>query len=407
MIASTTNSRPSCYRLAVTQAGDDRDAALAILQEMLGMNAIDARTRLGHVPSVWPEQFAEEPAREAVQRLQALGAAAAAVRATDVPDLRHGRTLHHIRCCDDGFVVLSISGEPDFTIPWGNIALLSVADVAGLRQESATSVPDGVFRHGLGITETHVEAHDLEMWLIKESPLVAYRIDVELMNYEYLQERRAPQAAVNFAELVADIRRYAPHVMLTPSAQAYVNESSEGAHPMHSPAAHRDAVAAFWAVEAHTRPQSQNRQGAAEPTTDSSKSPMSDDRLFETHRRLQEVIEALHNSCRDDLQEDPTVSSALLQQIAELSRTIDEHFRLEEEGGYMRSALEAAPRYSRLAASLQQQHEALRGRLRHLTEESGDLRAGIRRFITELEMHEHAENALVQSAFADDVAACD
>lgn len=398
------------FRLAVLAAPDDRDTALMVLQEVLGLNAIDAKTRLRHLPAVWPDEFSEDAAKEAAQRLQSLGVRAAAVPVTDVPDLRQARALHHVQCRGEGFVIMSIAGEPERTIGWPDLALLSVAEVAGLRQESVSNVPDGVFRHAPGIASVGVTNSErgLEIWLIAVSPFQAYRIDAELMNYEYLKDRLSPSTDANFAQLVSDIRRHATNLTLTSSAQAYLSESTRGPQRMPSPGAHRDAVAAHWVTQRDTS--SRGTGSRSVPTTqrgDRAKSALGDDRLYQTHLRLHEEIDELRACCHDHFESDRSARSALMRQVEELRATINEHFALEEDGGYMRSVLDVAPRYSQLAESLQQQHPALRDQLEGLVAESGDLAAGIQNFIEALEAHEHAENALVQSAFSDDLAAGD
>lgn len=405
---SSTRESESRYRLAVTEIGDDRDAAVTILQRALGMNAIDARTRIAHVPAVWPETFPAEAAQQAAEQLRELGGQAAAVSEAEVPDLRFARTLHHVRCQQEGLVIMSIAGDPVRTIPWEDVVLLSVADVAGLRQEAAGGLPDGVFRHDPGIAESRVRHHGLELWLITRSPLCGHRIDAELMNYEYLGDRRSPSTDANFAHLVEDIRRSAPQLAQTPAAVEYDPASSRPPQSMDSPAAHRDAVAAHWAVahaqQATTKqPQSVSQASAAAGAP----LPSGSNRLFQTHHRLQAEIDRLR-ACRSGRPaEDPVLRAEMTQQLEQLQTTLDEHFRLEEDGGYLREVLEIAPRYSAVAESLFRQHEALREQLRQVNahaDEPGDIVEDIDRFLLALEAHEHAENAVVQSAFEDDLA---
>jgi hypothetical protein len=401
---------PACFRLAVLTAPNDRDAALKIAQETLGLNAIDARTRIRHVPAVWPDEFSEEAAQQAAQELQQLGTTAAAVRARDVPDLSTARLLHHARCADDGFVLVSIAGEREQTIAWENVSLLSLAYVAGLRQVSAGRLPDGVFRHVLGIAQFAAddEKPGLEMWLVCESPFAAYRIDAELMNHEYLGQRLTNAIEENLRRLVEDIRRFAPRVILTPSAQAYVSEPPRALLQLRSATAHRQAVLAHWVILRGTRtagqnaPPTQPRQRAADST------PLPwDNRLYQAHVRLSEQIGALRASCHDHVGNDATERLSLRRQLEQLRKTTEEHFALEEEGGDMTSVLDIAPRYSQLVDALRQQHDSLRDQARRLSEQPDCRAAAIRDFIETLEAHEHAENAVVQSAFSDDLAAGD
>jgi hypothetical protein len=405
------------YRLAVTAIGEDRDAAVEILRQTLGMNAIDARTRTAHVPGIWLEEFPAEAAQLAALQLREQGGTAAAIPAAAVPDLRSARTLHHIRCQDEGLVIISIAGDPEQTIPWENVGLLSVADVAGLREQVAGGLPNGVFRHDPGIVESHHRHHGLELWLITRSPVSGYRIDAELMNYEYLGDRRSPSTEANFAHLVEDIRRSAPRLVQTPSALEYDPASSRSLQQMDSPAAHRDAVAAHWAVvhaqQVETEPSPPSSRRLPSPTTRSSSTTSrraESNRMLDSHRRLHADIETLW-TCRSRRRDDDAAWRAeLAQGLGQLQTTLDEHFRLEEEGGYLREVLEIAPRYATVAESLRRQHDSLHDQIRSIhprSDTADELVEDIDRFLRALEIHEHAENAVVQSAFEDDLAAGD
>jgi hypothetical protein len=236
------------YRLAVCSLPHDLDAAATLLSHVVGLNPIDAKTRLRHVPGVWPDKLTRRAAETAARGLQALEMSVVAVPAGDVPDLHPGQLVHHVQCTNEGFVVVPIKGEPNPPVDWTRLALLSVANVAGLKQEASGNVPDGVFRHAPGITSSRpaTEDHGLEMWLLCESPFQAFRISAEAMNYEYLGDRRTPSSAENFANLVQDIRRHAPQLTLTDSAEAYLNKPLRALPRVNSPAAHRDAVTARW-----------------------------------------------------------------------------------------------------------------------------------------------------------------
>src|SRR5690606_17825392 len=143
-----------------------------------------------------------------------------------------------------------------------------------------------------------------EMWLITRSPVSGYRIDAELMNYEYLGERRSRSSEANFGGLVSDIRRHAPQLVQTPSALAYDPSAGRPPERMPSPAAHRDAVAACWALEHVRRGTMQLREPTSRPSVSvGTTSTDSGDGLIVTHRRLQAEIEALR-TCRPRSGED-------------------------------------------------------------------------------------------------------
>ncbi len=97
-------------RLAIFSLPGDRDSILRVFEQRLGMNRIDARTRLHHLPGLLPESYDAEIARTACTQLEQLGATVTVVRAAEVPDLKHSTTLHHARCKPEGLVILNLAG---------------------------------------------------------------------------------------------------------------------------------------------------------------------------------------------------------------------------------------------------------------------------------------------------------
>ncbi len=90
-----------------------------------------------------------------------------------------------------------------------------------------------------------------------------------------------------------------------------------------------------------------------------------------------------------------------------------EHFAVEEEGGYFADVLKVAPRLSRRAARLEQNHREFSERLEALlalVQYAIDARdawervtTGVERFLRELRAHEDDENELVREAFMVDL----
>ncbi len=250
-------ARSEWFRLALLEAPPDRNAAFLVLQEALGLNPIDAKTRLRHVPGVFPEAFDRSRAEHAAEELRSLEGKAAAVPSTAVPLLRGARTVHHVRCLDDGFAIVSVAGEVEQVIPWSNLRLLSVAEVPVPPTSFTGVLPDGVFRHVRGIAQTKtVETAEerLEAWLLCEPPFQAYRIDSALMNYEYLGDDRTTFAAHNFREVIRDLQRHAPNLALTATAQSYVDGTDMIQFRLDSPDAHRDLLLTHWALRSATAP---------------------------------------------------------------------------------------------------------------------------------------------------------
>ena len=90
-----------------------------------------------------------------------------------------------------------------------------------------------------------------------------------------------------------------------------------------------------------------------------------------------------------------------------------DHFAVEEEGGYFADVLKVAPRLSRRAARLEQNHREFSERLEALlalVQYAIDARdawervaTGVERFLRALRAHEDDENELVREAFMVDL----
>lgn len=395
------------YRLAVVSAPRDRDAGREVLVKTLGMNSVDARIRLHHVPAVWPEKLNEPVANAAAKQLIAAGASAEAVAESNVPDLHLARTLHHVRCGRHGLDIVSIGGEVKQTVSWSSLALLSVADVGDLDEGLKGRLPNGVFRHspGIAVFESPVEEHSLEMWLLADNPVRVFRIEADLMNYEYLGDRLTTSTGANFGLLVRDICRFTPNLFRTPSAQAFLNSSPALAYHMESARQHRDAVLAYW-VTRPKRPGTDPRQQFASGMRQPSKVPPNavGRKMQQTHLKLQQELAYLQLMCRGESERCTSSPAEFMKVLDDLAVTLDEHFAIEEEGGYLSNVLEVAPHYGRIVKELQQQHIALRDQLAQLRTEADVDVDQLRVFLEAVEAHEHAENAVAQSAFLIDLA---
>lgn len=236
------------YRLAVLSAPTDRDGAVALLWGYLGMTAIDAKTRLRHIPAIWPECLSREKVQEAADGLRRLGAEAAAVPAEKVPDLRAVRTLHRVRCLPDGLEIVSTAGDVEETVPWKDVAVIGVARVMGLGHRAGGQLADGVFHRKLGISSVDLKPaeHGTELWIGCNDPARAYRLEAEHMNYEYLGDRLSPATAENLGLLFADLCRWTPQALLTASAQRYRDSEGKELDQFPNSDAHRDQVLACW-----------------------------------------------------------------------------------------------------------------------------------------------------------------
>jgi len=103
----------------------------------------------------------------------------------------------------------------------------------------------------------------------------------------------------------------------------------------------------------------------------------------------------------------------MASRVQELRVLLADHFAEEESGGYLSSALAAAPEFTAQAAALGGEHAQFLERLDHLiarlrdSEDASNYwrasRAEVEQIVVDLRQHEHQENALVHAAFKDDV----
>lgn len=137
------------------------------------------------------------------------------------------------------------------------------------------------------------------------------------------------------------------------------------------------------------------------------------ERTLAEHFALRQQIRALEQLLKEN--DDPggenlTKTRTLLEAFDPVLR---EHFADEERGGYFSEALRAAPRLSRRAERLAENHIELRERLESLldlTRTAADapdkwqkVTTGLAKFVKTLRAHEDEENDLVREAFMDDL----
>jgi hypothetical protein len=135
------------------------------------------------------------------------------------------------------------------------------------------------------------------------------------------------------------------------------------------------------------------------------------DRLQQAHLALLRDLGALRETARrpsaDGLGE-------LTRRLHALRELVAEHFRLEEQDGYLEAALAREPFAARVADELRQEHCALTAELDALSADAAAcknqveaLRTRAREWVARVRQHEVRENCLVQDAFNLDLAAED
>jgi len=103
--------------------------------------------------------------------------------------------------------------------------------------------------------------------------------------------------------------------------------------------------------------------------------------------------------------------------LADLARELPHRFAREEEGGHLSEALAAAPRYSRIASRLREQHDGFRTEMDDIARAARaaglsapawwEVYGRFQRLSLELLGHDEAENEILERAFLDDMGGAD
>jgi hypothetical protein len=99
----------------------------------------------------------------------------------------------------------------------------------------------------------------------------------------------------------------------------------------------------------------------------------------------------------------------LLARLEVTSKLVAEHFRFEEQNGYMNTVRNRDPRFDRIIHQLADEHRELTQGLHRLLEKAAaswadsSFRAEVRDWLNHLRRHEQRENDLVQNAFNLDI----
>jgi hypothetical protein len=243
--ASAEQRTEAQYQVAVFAVPDERETLVPILGLIPGLSLIDARVRLHDLPGILPERLDAETADRLVTQLRSAGVNAVKAAESDVPRLEHRPTVHHLRCVSGGLEFVGAGGTRERVLPWEELALVSIGVVPVDRSHHEIPKPTAVIHAAPGIhgaqTDTHA-AHGPEMWLVREEPFQAWRIDHLAMNYEYLGERISTSAAANFQLFAQDVANHAASTYLTPSARAYLQTRHAEEYRFVSRQAHAKAV---------------------------------------------------------------------------------------------------------------------------------------------------------------------
>lgn len=131
------------------------------------------------------------------------------------------------------------------------------------------------------------------------------------------------------------------------------------------------------------------------------------DNLAQAHEALMRDLRHLETAARNSALPAPE----LRQTLTVVQEHVREHFRLEEENGYMTAVQSRQPQRERELEKLRTEHRALARSLADIIgayccsggTATESLRARIRSWIKDMKHHEEHENHLVQDAFNLDI----
>ncbi len=220
------------YRIVIfTQLKDPRELG-RVFSEKLDMHVVDADLWAHHVPGVLNESFSEEQARELAAAIGALGIQVAAIRRSQIPDLRRAVPAHHVRCEEHGLQVIDMHGKQETVIPWAAVEMVCVGELPlDIARHHAPDMWNGV----LGRNSSHDQSKDplatgWEVLVTCRHPYPNLKIEHDRMNYEYLGSRHTGSSESNFRHLVSDLTGSATQALVSESTQSYLQHNHPGKH---------------------------------------------------------------------------------------------------------------------------------------------------------------------------------
>ncbi len=129
--------------------------------------------------------------------------------------------------------------------------------------------------------------------------------------------------------------------------------------------------------------------------------------LLRAHRALENEMERLQKQVTITTHEELTSLGASLEKV---HTHLLNHFRFEEQDGYMTEVAQRAPQKDRTIQALLDEHQTMAQKLEELRKETGQaityldsLCSKIQDWIKQVNDHEQRENALVLDAFQVDI----
>jgi hypothetical protein len=211
------------FRVLVLSLPDSPQDLAPAFSEQLGLNLIDARIQIHHLPGLLKPPLDRSAADRLTGVIHEAGGYAIVVNHEQVPDLAHPTPLHRVRCVEEGFEIMGFEGEQELTLDWNELTLLNIG-VLPLETSHHENVDVPLVHsapHSQDVRADFQTMRGPEAWLIADDPLRCWVIKQTEMNYEYLGERKQTSASLNFRLLIDDIIARANHLYLTPPARAF------------------------------------------------------------------------------------------------------------------------------------------------------------------------------------------
>ena len=214
------------HKVVVFEVPDDPHQLRDVLASELGVRTTEAQIQVHGLPGVLPVELPRHRAAHVASAIRDLGVGATALPATEIPQLGRCRTVHHVRCEEDRFVIMNLRGQVDSFLRWNQIDAISVGLVPRSTQQQAAPIPTLAVPLGSpheGNNRSKVTRDNLELLIVADGQTRMLRIDHAKENYEYLGSRISTSANVNFRRLVQDMVAKARHAVLTPATRSFLD----------------------------------------------------------------------------------------------------------------------------------------------------------------------------------------
>ncbi|QDV32250.1 hypothetical protein [Tautonia plasticadhaerens] len=231
------------YRLILFDQPDDPQALRELFRGVMGLHPTEAMQWVKRAPGILPWPLAEGEVRELLDALYEQGIAAEARRVDTVPKLVPPRSVHRAAVKEDGLSVGGLRGEPAHWVPWAKLELIHGARIAAEDEFRDPRAPgwSGTLAAGLNAmilrgprasrarrASRVVKEPTTELHLVRQDPLIAFRVVADQMNYSDLGDRLKPSAAENFPVFLADILgRVGGRAHVTDSARALLDPADD------------------------------------------------------------------------------------------------------------------------------------------------------------------------------------